>query len=453
MEDKEPIFEIQGLEWEHRSPSRRKKFPGLPTPGCVSSRISTCSILNGTRIPWDQDISEGEGDEEEATSSPQDDIGFYTEMEQISADVVEVLNCLMNLSVSIRNPAAHDRFRGSVETDTSFYEASDIAHVRAKYENADSELITLLGRANSRRRQYFKYRELHHQKLSQGLDLNFDTEKSMAGRTIVPSILKTKPLELTDIVNMDAMSDSGFTQTSYASSENTSDRPRFPALPVDSVNGPFECPFCFMMVSVTNSYAWRKHIFADLRPYNCVAVNCPIAGTEYGRRHQWMEHMLQSHWSEWHCRHLEDIALFALPHVPGEGELSDEDLGRSRHEMNSYYTGSEHSERRKVEQLLIEEERESQAESNDGTGAMRLEQQGGDDNAESSDQSVPVHFAFERVLKRLGAINNNKRWKPAEIEDRQSLQRLEELALEAKNRALASKAKAEDGILQSRTKE
>ncbi|KAK9798404.1 hypothetical protein SCARD494_02935 [Seiridium cardinale] len=425
-------------------------------------------------------------------------------MEQISADVVEVLSCLMNLSVSIRNPAPHDRFRGSVETDTSFYEASDIAHVRAKYENADSELITLLGRANSRRRQYFKYRELHHQKLSQGLDLNFDTEKSMAGRTIassIPYILKTNPLELTDIVKMDAMSDSGFTQTSYASSGKTSDRPRFPALPVDSVNGPFECPFFFMIVSVTTSYAWRKHIFADLRPYNCVAVNCPIAGAEYGRRHQWMEHMLQSHWSEWHCqhtemvsrdevetviglckrmrpfgsdtkcplcycslesvrkyrhhvcRHLEDIALFALPHVPGEGELSDEDLGRSRHEMNSHYTGSEHSERRKVEQLLIEEERESQAESNDGTGAMRLEQQGGDDNAESSDQSVPVHFEFERVLKRLGAINNNKRWKPAEIEDRESLQRLEELALEAKNRALASKAKAEDGILQSRTKE
>ncbi|KAK9420304.1 hypothetical protein SUNI508_06573 [Seiridium unicorne] len=219
-----------------------------------------CSILDGTRIPWDRDISEGEGDEEEATSSPQDDIGFFTEMEQISTDVVEVLNCLMNLSVSIRNPAPHDRFRGSVETDTSFYEASDIAHIRAKYENADSELITLLGRANSRRRQYFKYRELHHQKLSQGLDLNFDTGKSIAEHTVassIPSILKTKPLELTDIVNTDAMSDSGFTQTSYASSGKTSDRPRFPALPADSANGPFECPFCFMMVSVTNSHAWR----------------------------------------------------------------------------------------------------------------------------------------------------------------------------------------------------
>ncbi|KAI1874068.1 uncharacterized protein JN550_002647 [Neoarthrinium moseri] len=275
-----------------------------------SSLDNACSILDGSKLPWDEELSEDDDDDDDDddyTKAPEDDnIGFTTEMDQISADVAEVINCLMNLSVSIRNPAPHDRFRGSIKTDASFYEPSDIAHVKAKYANADPKLVTLLGKANTRRRQYFKYRESHHQKLSRNLDLDYDAHKSRSEQqstiaSSIPAAIKAEPLHLADTVDADELSDSGFTQTSYASSAQTSDRPRLPALPSHSADGPFQCPFCFMMITVTTSYAWRKHIFADLRPYSCVAVDCPIAGAEFGRRHKWMEHMLQNHWREWHC--------------------------------------------------------------------------------------------------------------------------------------------------------
>lgn len=168
---------------------------------------------------------------------------------------------MLKLSVSIRNPAPHDRFQASIKTDTSFYEPADIAHVKAKCGNADPRLIEQLGKANSRRRQYFKYRELHHQKLSQGQDLNLEG-KSVAERqstvaSSIPSGMKIIPPEITDTINVDELSDSGITQTSYAPSMETSNRPRLPRLPAESANRPFECPFCFMMITVSTSYAWR----------------------------------------------------------------------------------------------------------------------------------------------------------------------------------------------------
>lgn len=222
-----------------------------------TNRAIAFSILNGTRIPWELDMPDEDEDDDDISGPEEDDIGFSTELDQISADVVEVINCLLNLSVSIRTPAPHDRFRGSVKTDTSFYEPADIAHVKAKCGLADSRLIEQLGKANSRRRQYFKYRESHHQKLSQGVDLDSgpigDRQSTVASS--IPSAMKAKMPDFT--VDADELSDSGLTQTSYAASTETSDRPRFPVLPAESANGPFECPFCFMMITVSTSYAWR----------------------------------------------------------------------------------------------------------------------------------------------------------------------------------------------------
>jgi hypothetical protein len=224
---------------------------------------AACSILDETKIPWDQE-SLGEESDDESISGPDDyDIGFATEMDQISVDITEVIDCLMNLSVSIRNPAPHDRFRGSMKTDTSFYEPADIAHVQAKWNKADPSLVELLGKANTRRRQYFKYRESHHQKLSRGLDIDFDAGKTTSERqstvaSSIPDELKvSSSLGLSFTVDVDQRSDSGFTQTSYSPSADLSNRPRFPALPSEAASGPFQCPFCFAMITVTTSNAWR----------------------------------------------------------------------------------------------------------------------------------------------------------------------------------------------------
>ncbi|KAK1534477.1 transcription factor RfeG [Colletotrichum costaricense] len=39
----------------------------------------------------------------------------------------------------------------------------------------------------------------------------------------------------------------------------------------------------------------QQHVYDDLRPYNCLAEDCITPGREFGKRHQWMEHMLQRH--------------------------------------------------------------------------------------------------------------------------------------------------------------
>ncbi|KAI8157329.1 Myosin-1 [Colletotrichum sp. SAR 10_70] len=113
--------------------------------------------MNGKATPWE----EMEDDEE-----PLDDLEMETEMEQITLDITELVDCLLRLSVSIQNPAPHDRFMSSTFTDASAYEDFDIQHVQAKFQDIDESLAQRLGKAMSRRRQYFKYREAHHQKLS-----------------------------------------------------------------------------------------------------------------------------------------------------------------------------------------------------------------------------------------------------------------------------------------------
>ncbi|KAJ3574127.1 hypothetical protein NPX13_g4474 [Xylaria arbuscula] len=101
----------------------------------------------------------------------------------------------------------------------------------------------------------------------------------------------------------------------------------------------------------------RKHVLQDLRPYSCLMEDCLAVGQEYNSRHEWMNHMLQKHWTSWICpyecdfydttdsslrahilevyssetlidldiiihvgRHQVDLALFALPKIYGDDE-------------------------------------------------------------------------------------------------------------------------------------
>ncbi|KAM5370064.1 hypothetical protein ACJA88_010134 [Fusarium oxysporum] len=116
-------------------------------------------ILIGNEVPWDKINA---GDDEDFD-------GRDTEFNQISVDIAGVVNCLLRLSVAIRNPAPHDRFIKSHSIDTSHYETFDIQHVSSKFRTIEPLLAERLGKAISRRRQFFNYRLAHRTKLSQGL--------------------------------------------------------------------------------------------------------------------------------------------------------------------------------------------------------------------------------------------------------------------------------------------
>jgi len=218
------------------------------------------AIITGEEEPWDHLEDDGLGTDDDDLDDGIPD----TELGQIAVDVADVVNCLLRLSVSIRNPAPHDRFVASAPTETSYYEPFDIQHVQSKFSATINEGLAIrLGKAISRRRQYFKYREMHHAKLCQGLNPDGPAPADTAS-TIASSI----PRELKDressasgsmgVVDEDARSDGGVSETSFASSIMAETaKLRVPPLPKEAERGPFECPFCFMMITATNSVSWK----------------------------------------------------------------------------------------------------------------------------------------------------------------------------------------------------
>lgn len=155
--------------------------------------------------------------------------------------------------------------------DTSYFEEYDVEHVKTKLLNVDPVLAHRLGKAISRRRQYFKYRETHHQKLNAGLDL--DSTRSEAG--VQSTVASSIPTALKDSKNTwpssnrleeEEVSNSGASQTSYATSGPESGRLKIPPLPSEANYGPFECPFCYMMISISTTIQWKYVLIASKPP-------------------------------------------------------------------------------------------------------------------------------------------------------------------------------------------
>ncbi|KAI8681049.1 C2H2-type domain-containing protein [Fusarium keratoplasticum] len=214
------------------------------------------AIITGEEPSWDQISSDwGVFLDQDAEESDSPD----TELEQISVDVADVVNCLLRLNVAIRNPAPHDRFVESHSTDTSHYEPFDIEHVYSKFKSIDPGLAERLGKAISRRRQFFKYREAHRMKLSHGIDYHYLRDAETIASSL-PEHFKDKigASQFSRLpVFEDNYSDAGVSQTSYATSATDTEQRRVPPLPAEASKGPFECPFCFMIIAVTDRSSWK----------------------------------------------------------------------------------------------------------------------------------------------------------------------------------------------------
>ncbi|KAJ3541543.1 hypothetical protein NM208_g4558 [Fusarium decemcellulare] len=245
------------------------------------------------------------------------------------ADVGEAIDCLLRLSIAIANPAPHERFRklgGGASEDVSYYERHDIGYVQDKYPNVQTELAEMLGKTITRRRQFFKYREAHHEKLAAGLDLashghEGDTSHTeVISKTVASSLpdhLKglAKIDAIPDFIDEDGQSEMGMSQTSYATSagflageieedgsmKNPPPVLKVPPLPAVAARGAFECPFCYRIVSASTRAAWKRHVFGDLRPYTCPLLGCTGSSMGFDRRHQWQSHVSQQHWQSWFC--------------------------------------------------------------------------------------------------------------------------------------------------------
>ena len=62
----------------------------------------------------------------------------------------------------------------------------------------------------------------------------------------------------------------------------------------------FECPFCCEIKKIKDEKAWRRHVYADLRPYVCTFANC--SKPYFGDLNEWFNHEMKSHRVSYACQ-------------------------------------------------------------------------------------------------------------------------------------------------------
>lgn len=234
----------------------------------------------GERTPWDKLSPRPASDSGSDTTDGDSDDGIpegETEINQVMESIHDTITQLLRFSTAIKNPAPHDQHMNSAEIDTSCFESFDIDHVRNKYPDAPEDLAVTLGKAISSRRGYFKYREAHSKKLAHGtiselapsylpptsgsdmITTDYVRDETLPQSTIASSLpLEVKESNIFIDLDQDQQSDSGMTQTSFASSAVSFHELKVPPMPKEARDGePFPCPFCFMMISISARRSWK----------------------------------------------------------------------------------------------------------------------------------------------------------------------------------------------------
>lgn len=208
-------------------------------------------------------------------------------------------------------------------------------------------LCVRLGAGNTRRREQLRYWQEHPEQGS-GMKMNaeiplpapnvyqkliVDPDTALVGPTPAKSIVHSIPASkftaqsfsiVAQSVLKDTATISGRPKTTYAASdyrpEATEIRlPDFPKAEKGAVTVP--CPYCFAQLNVkemaNQRELWkyvhsflvlcilittRKHVFRDLRPYQCTWEHCSHSEKLYVTRHDWIFHETQIHRRQWTCR-------------------------------------------------------------------------------------------------------------------------------------------------------
>ncbi|KAL3438883.1 hypothetical protein BDV09DRAFT_191589 [Aspergillus tetrazonus] len=283
-----------------------------------------------------------DGEEElEVEIEDDDETDNMTEIQQLYRSIVDVVNSLFQISMAIRRPADHDCLLNMKIKNESFFEPWARQHI--SHNQAESH--TQIPRGD-------------RAKLEKGLYEYIETDSTKLSETVATEIAADND----QLHFLETASNSGLFQTSYASSSMaTQSAASIPNPPKASRNkSPFECPYCFHVITIKHKKDWARHIFRDLMPYVCLSSNCATPTRLYDSRHQWFIHMSEAYAQSQNCfacplchgkiqsssfekhvgRHLEELALFVLPRKEIDEE-SDSETATSDSSMDENL--SEHS--------------------------------------------------------------------------------------------------------------
>lgn len=268
-----------------------------------------------------------------------------TELQSIYYTMHNTIDNLFQMSMLIRRPAQHDRLFGTKRADAAPFEPFDRQHVESKYPQADHSVLNRLGLAISQRRAVMRYRERHHIKLAQGLGQAVgdqpDTVSTKLSETVATDFVDIPEPETETFESLSIASETSYAKTILQGGDGMT----LPPPPKESADGaPFECPYCFMIISITKPNAWARHVFNDIMPYLCIFPDCSTPHRLYESRREWFSHLQDKHsivsnanttlectlcmgsvpsgkQFERHVgRHLEELALFALPRSDNDGD-------------------------------------------------------------------------------------------------------------------------------------
>ncbi|KAG6363887.1 hypothetical protein INS49_008990 [Diaporthe citri] len=215
------------------------------------------------------------GEGQELGDRPQRDDGFLSDFfddddpelddfQQIMLQIKNVIDCLMRLAVTIRNPAPHEQFKLRSPALVSSFDAHHLEHVQQKFPQLKNKTIEQrLAKSLTYRRVFFKYREEHHERLQEGIEdaKEGDQGESRGGVTTEASWLpKDKPQDSDSLPSVARDDLSETTATSYAPSCADGSELCVPQIPSEYLDGPFICPYCYLPVFVKTKNQWNTSL-------------------------------------------------------------------------------------------------------------------------------------------------------------------------------------------------
>ncbi|KAK4452751.1 hypothetical protein QBC34DRAFT_29307 [Podospora aff. communis PSN243] len=259
----------------------------------------------------------------------------------------ECIRSLLRISILIRKATPRDRFAKATATAFSrgspFLDQFDINYVAERYPKlrGNGTLCDRLGRAITKRRQFFRYSRQHRARTAgdadqpQGVEEEQTTDAILAqnaflvshndkGKSIYsPAMSKmgsvsegahTRPstkastLDVARLARLD-LGERLDDERSYVSASSSfqitgggEGALRLPTLAeVCKGEAMFECPFCYGIQTISKELDWRRHAFHDLRAYVCTLGGAECENCFFGDSRAWFDHEMQHHRRTWVC--------------------------------------------------------------------------------------------------------------------------------------------------------
>ncbi|KAG2014895.1 hypothetical protein GB937_006353 [Aspergillus fischeri] len=247
-------------------------------------------------------------------------------------NITVTIDRLYRLSFKIRNPAMRTGLSKALEytevdPDTGVnlievYASLDLSHLvelfrcfghRHPDDLKDHYLVQRLARANTRRRQQFRYwrkRKVKYEEYSKSTEMTLKTSQNSnihleRERRVIhgpPSALsQPSTATMLNVARVKLEDEASIISTQSClilAGDKSSDHISIPPPPATDSNAKeFECPYCFTICprKFITKEAWETHIFRDLRPYVCTFEDCKEPDQQYDTLSDWMSHEASKH--------------------------------------------------------------------------------------------------------------------------------------------------------------